>query len=45
VVLADATASATAAVQQANLFDMAQMGIEIATTAQALAELPVLTSA
>ncbi len=38
VVLSDATASATAAVQQANLFDMRNMGIEILTTAAALAE-------
>ena len=41
VVLSDATASATDAVQQANLFDMAHMGIEIATTAEALMQLPV----
>ena len=40
VVLADATASATQAVQDANLFDMRNMGIEVLTTAGALAALP-----
>src|SRR5579859_5671942 len=39
VVLSDATASATDAVQQANLFDMRNMGIEVLTTAETLAEL------
>jgi len=37
VVLSDATASATMAVQAANLFDMRNMGIEVLTTAEALA--------
>ncbi len=39
VVLSDATASATDAVQRANLFDMGNMGIEVMTTAAALAEI------
>jgi nicotinamidase-related amidase len=39
VVLSDATASATEAVQRANLFDMRNMGIEVQTTAAALAGL------
>jgi nicotinamidase-related amidase len=36
VVLSDATASANATVQQANLYDMGNMGIAIMTTAEAL---------
>lgn len=39
VVLSDATASATPAVQDANLFDMANMGIRISTTAEVCAGL------
>lgn len=42
LVLSDATASATPAVQEANLFDMANMGIEIVTAGAALAELRAL---
>jgi nicotinamidase-related amidase len=38
VVLSDATASANATVQAANLFDMRNMGIEIVTTSQAIAQ-------
>ena len=38
VVLSDATASATDTVQNANLFDMRNMGIEICTSAEAVAE-------
>lgn len=37
-VLADATASATQAVQEANLFDLGNMGIEILTADEAIAE-------
>jgi nicotinamidase-related amidase len=37
VVLNDATGSATQAVQEANLYDMGNMGIEILTTAEAVA--------
>jgi nicotinamidase-related amidase len=39
VVLSDATASATDAVQRANLYDMRNMGIEVQTTAETLAAL------
>jgi nicotinamidase-related amidase len=39
VVLADATASATPAVQEANLFDLRAMGVGVLSTAAALAEL------
>lgn len=39
VVLSDATASASDAVQAANLFDMANMGIRIATVDEALREI------
>ena len=40
VVLSDATASANDAVQSANLFDMANMGIRISTVDEALTALP-----
>jgi nicotinamidase-related amidase len=36
VVLSDATASASQAIQDANLYDMQQMGVEIMTTDQAI---------
>ncbi|MHB8574772.1 MAG: cysteine hydrolase family protein [Dehalococcoidia bacterium] len=38
VVLSDATASADRTVQQANLFDMANMGIDVLSAAEAVAE-------
>ncbi len=41
VVLSDATASGTDEVQQANLFDMSKMGVEVMTVAEATDKLLV----
>jgi nicotinamidase-related amidase len=42
VVLSDATASAHAAIQEANLYDLAQMGVQILTTDEAIAQYATL---
>jgi nicotinamidase-related amidase len=44
IVASDATASATPAIQQANLADMAQMGVEIATTTELAARYAASTA-
>jgi nicotinamidase-related amidase len=44
IVASDATASATPAIQQANLADMAQMGVKIATTTELAARYAVSTA-
>lgn len=41
IVLSDATASASPSIQEANLYDMAKMGVEIITTSEMKARLPL----
>ena len=45
VVVSDATASASQAIQDANLYDMSKMGVEIVTTTQMAARMEMLEAA